>query len=187
MTLIALFFLASAAGFLLEVGYARLMNLPRTGRKCLLFFPLCPVYGAAAVVLTLLPEELRSVPALFALLGGCLATATEYLFSLYYEKRWHVRFWDYSQLPFQLAGRVSLIFSLIWGGLILLCFPPLLALAGQLVGILSPALLAGLVWALCFDWMVNGLLLRRTGDRQRLRWWLSQPGPGHGQERFPIL
>ena len=43
------FFLYSFLGFLIEVAYTRLCHHPKQDRKCLLFLPLCPVYGLGAL------------------------------------------------------------------------------------------------------------------------------------------
>ena len=50
------------------------------------------------------------------LLGGALVGAGyEYLCSWLQEVLFGACFWDYSHLPFNLHGRVCLVFSLLWG------------------------------------------------------------------------
>ena len=58
------FFLYSFLGFLIEVAYTRLCHHPKQDRKCLLFLPLCPVYGLGALAVLSLPALLPS-PGLF--------------------------------------------------------------------------------------------------------------------------
>ena len=52
--------------------------------------------------------------------GGLTATAAEYLYHWWGEVFLGVRFWDYSTVPGNLHGRISLPFSLAW---VLLLFP----------------------------------------------------------------
>ena len=42
------FIIYSFCGFLLEVAFARAIRHPKRDRKCLIFLPLCPVYGLGA-------------------------------------------------------------------------------------------------------------------------------------------
>ena len=50
--------------------------------------------------------------------GGLTATAVEYLYHWWGEVFLGVRFWDYSTVPGNLHGRISLPFSLAWGFLL---------------------------------------------------------------------
>lgn len=172
MDLIWTFLFYSWAGFLLEVGYNRLVTKRPGGRKCLLFLPLCPVYGAGMTAILALPPSVLEHPVPLFLAGGLICTAVEYLFALFYERVWQVQFWDYSSLPFQLHGRVCLSFSVIWGLLIALLVPlvrePIAALGRQI----SPAFLAGLFAAFLADWVFTGYVLRRSHNTASLRWWV---------------
>lgn len=164
------FTLYSAAGFLLEVLFARLTH-GRPDRKCTLLLPLCPVYGLGACAILLLPPEIRDTPLLLAIFGALAATATEYIVSLFYEKILSVSFWDYHGLPGSVQGRICLPFSGAWGllslGLVYWVHPRLAALAALIPPPVS-VLAAGTVAA---DLLVSALLLRRTGDRQVLQWY----------------
>lgn len=171
MELIWTFLFYSAAGFGLEVAYAHLVSKKAGGRKCLLFLPLCPVYGAGMTAILSLPEAILSRPALLLLAGGLICTGVEYLFALYYERVWHVSFWDYSALPFQLRGRVCLSFGLVWGLLIALVVPLVAEPVAELGRMVPPALLAGLFAAFWADWISTGYVLRRSRDTASLRWW----------------
>ena len=104
----------SFLGYLLEKGYARSTRSPRQVRKCFLLLPLCPVYGLAMCAVTAV------VPAggagIVTPVGGAVVcTGVEYLVHLFYDRALGVRFWDYSDLRGNLAGRVCLRFSMIWG------------------------------------------------------------------------
>ena len=67
------FFLYSFLGFLIEVAYTRLCHHPKQDRKCLLFLPLCPVYGLGALAVLSLPALLLRRPLLVFLAGALVA------------------------------------------------------------------------------------------------------------------
>ena len=160
----------SFAGFLLETAFAWLTG-GTEGRKGLLVLPLCPVYGAGACLVLALTAPVRGEPPAVFLVGGLAATAAEYLAALYHEKALGVSFWDYSDLPGSLRGRVCLPFSLAWGTLslgLVYWLPPLLA--PWLAHI--PAPVGWLARAtLLIDGLFTAALLRTTGDTASLRWY----------------
>ncbi len=107
--------LYSFFGFLFEIAFARLIRHPKRDRKCHLILPICPVYGLGALAILLLPEWVKASPVLLYLGGALTATAVEWALAVFYEKAARAPFWDYSALPWNLQGRVCLIFSLFWG------------------------------------------------------------------------
>lgn len=112
--LIWCFWIYSFLGYLLEKGFAKLTHAELQGRKCFLFFPLCPVYGLGMLAVLALPQRTIVSQMIWGIVA---ATAVEYLVHWAYETLFYVRFWDYSNLPGNLHGRVCLLFSVIWGGL----------------------------------------------------------------------
>lgn len=165
------FFAYSFLGFLLEVGYSRAIKAKKLDRKCRLFLPLCPVYGLGAVAITALPPVITSHPVLLFFVGGITATLVEYLAAAFYEKVWHVAFWDYHDLPGNLQGRVCVPFALIWGvlalGLVFWLHPRIDAVTALLPSqLLFPAVLIFAV-----DFVLTGHILRQTKNTQSLRWY----------------
>lgn len=164
------FLFYSFVGFLLEVAFAWCTRgHPR--RKCLLVLPLCPVYGLGACLILGASADLNSPAALFAV-GAVLATASEYCMAAFYEDILGVSFWDYSDLPFHIHGRVCLPFSIAWGLLSI----PLVRWLHPLVSSVSfdpPAFVTVLmVTALAADGLVSGLLLRKFRTRDVLDWYV---------------
>lgn len=77
--------------------------------------PLCPVYGCGAMLVILTLSDIsNNVVALF-LSGVLLTTALEYITSYFMEKLFHARWWDYSQRPFNINGRVCLLGAVVFG------------------------------------------------------------------------
>jgi len=167
------FILYSFLGFLLEVAYARLTNSRKPDRKCFLLLPLCPVYGLGALGILAAGQIFYHRPLLLAVVGGGAATAAEYVMDLFYEKVLGVSFWDYSDLPFNVNGRVCLPFSLAWTvlalGLVYLFHPWVAAIAARIpAGFLPPAVIL-----LISDAVVSAWLLRTTGTTDSLKWYES--------------
>lgn len=164
-------------GFLLEVALARATRNPKQDRKCHLLLPVCPVYGAGAVLITALPASVKAVPGLLFLAGAGVATAVEGAFALFYE-RCAAPFWDYRSLPLNWKGRVCLLFSLVWGGLALplvYLVEPLLSRAVQAI----PPQLTLPALAFYLGDAILSLALLRQGGTEALRWHLRLPRRAH--------
>ena len=165
------FLIYSFLGFLLEVAFARITRSRKQDRKCLLLLPLCPVYGLGALAIVHLPAAVQGNPFLLFLLGGLAATAVEYFTDWFYEIALGVRFWDYSDLPWNLNGRVSLLFSFFWGllaiGLVVWVHPWVKGLLSIIpTGWAFPVFLLFLTDAILSAWT-----LRTTGTTDSLRWY----------------
>lgn len=155
-------------GFLLEVALAKATRNPKQDRKCHLLLPVCPVYGAGAVLIAALPPAVKAVPWLLLLAGAGVATAAEWAFALFYE-RLGAPFWDYHSLPLNLKGRVCLLFSLVWGGLAL----PLVYLAEPLLPRAMGAIPAQLTLPTLAFYLGDAILslaLLHQGGTDALRW-----------------
>jgi len=169
------FMVYSFLGFLLEVLFARVTHHPKRDRKCFYFLPLCPVYGLGALAILALPSAVKSRPLLLILCAAGAATGAEYLVSLFYDRLFHVSFWDYSHLPFHIRGRICLLFSLFWGllGAVLVhAVHPAVSRAVDSIpsGALIPALLF-----LALDTGFTFYVLRREGSTDALRWYRRLP------------
>lgn len=77
--------------------------------------PLCPIYGVGLVAVVALLAPARDSLGLLYLGAVLLTSAIELVTGFLMEKLFHQRWWDYSQMPFNIGGYVCLLFSLIWG------------------------------------------------------------------------
>lgn len=172
------FLLYSFLGFLLEVAYAWLRGIRGQSRKCLIFLPLCPVYGLGGTAILNMPSLLLGHPLSIFVAGGLLATLVEYAVGLFYELGAGVRFWDYDRQPGNLGGRICPLFTLFWG--LLACF--LVYVLHPLLSPLAALLAPWQVWLLFLvfgaDALLSLWLLRQTGDTNCLRWYLAFRRPG---------
>ena len=167
------FILYSFLGFLLEVAYARATHSAKQDRKCLLLLPLCPVYGAGALLILLSVRAANTSFLGVMVIGFLSASAAEYLMSLFYDRVLGVEFWDYSALPLNLDGRVCLLFSLAWTVLSVALVYWFAPWADRFL-LRIPAVLNGpAVILFVSDLLVSSAALRRTGTTDVLRWYHS--------------
>lgn len=111
-----LFLIAGVAGDLVEVVFWLVTRGELTSRSSLIYGQFSIVWGAGAVLLTLVFHRMdgRSTARIF-LTGTVLGGVYEYICSLVQEELFGACFWDYRHLPFNLNGRVNLAFCLFWG------------------------------------------------------------------------
>ncbi len=111
-----LFFFGSAIGFVLE-GLWDVLRLGVWGNhSALVWGPFCIIYGVGMAGAYLIFSALQNVPwwgkfFTYAIAGSAL----EFCGSLAQERVFGTVSWDYSHHAFNLAGRVSLQMTLIWG------------------------------------------------------------------------
>ena len=101
--------------------------------------PICPIYGTGAALITLVVGGLGPVEKGYGitfLASFLLCGAVEYFTSYFMEKRFHARWWDYSQKPMNLHGRIwignLILFGLGGVAIIHIINPPLYRLFERL-------------------------------------------------------
>lgn len=78
--------------------------------------PMLPIYGSGAIIVLLSTIPVRDNLFLVFICGMIGATLLEYVTGVVMEAIFHVRYWDYSNQPFNLNGHICLLSSLAWGG-----------------------------------------------------------------------
>ena len=106
----------SFAGVVVEMLWCLFRNGYLESRSGLVYGPFNPVYGIGAVVMTLALYRYRNRSSSISFLGGALVgSVIEYLLSWGQEALFGSTSWDYSSMPFNLDGRICLLYSLFWG------------------------------------------------------------------------
>jgi uncharacterized membrane protein len=77
--------------------------------------PICPIYGVASIIGIFLLKSYFEDPLILFILSAILATFIEYITSYLLEKLFKIRWWDYTNEPFNLNGRIVLHNSIIFG------------------------------------------------------------------------
>ncbi len=110
-----LFFFYSAAGWVLESTYCSIGEKKLINRG-FLTGPMCPIYGTAAIIMTLLIyNPFKDKPLVVFLLGIIFCDIVEYITSFLMEKLFAARWWDYTYEFLNINGRICLKHSLYWG------------------------------------------------------------------------
>ena len=106
----------SFAGVVVELLWCLFRNGYLESRSGLVYGPFNPVYGIGAVIMTLALYRYRNRSSSISFFGGALVgSVIEYLLSWGQETLFGSTSWDYSDMPFNLNGRICLLYSLFWG------------------------------------------------------------------------
>ena len=106
----------SFAGVVVELLWCLLRNGYIESRAGLVYGPFNLLYGVGAVALTLILYRYRNRSTAFSFFGGIIiGSAVEYLLSWGQETLFGSTSWDYSDIPFNLNGRICLLYSVFWG------------------------------------------------------------------------
>ena len=109
-----LFFLLSIFGWVWE-GFLYLFKDDVYVNRGFLSGPWLPIYGIGGIMLELLFHKWRDRPVMTFVSSMILCTVLEYLAGWYLELTWKVKWWDYSEMPLNLHGRICLMSSLLFG------------------------------------------------------------------------
>lgn len=108
------FLLYAVLGWMVEVAYAGVCEAKFVNRG-FLNGPYCPIYGFGMLIVVMILYPIKENWLLLFLGAFLLTTVLEYLTGLILEKIFHHKWWDYSDIPFNIQGYVCLKFSLMWG------------------------------------------------------------------------
>lgn len=138
LLLIILFFIYSLMGWIWECIYESILNKKLLNRGFLVG-PYIPIYGFAGLIYFLLLSDYR-LDSIFSIdglrqffIGSIVATMIEYVTSYILERFLNARWWDYSNYPLNINGRVCLIASVFWGIVTVI-----------IINIINPFLLVGI-------------------------------------------
>ncbi len=132
VNLILLFFAYAFLGWCIEVTL-KYFQFHRFINRGFLTGPWLPIYGSGAALITIAVKgfsPLESSIGTTFVISFILCGTIEYMTSFVLEKRFHARWWDYSQKPMNLHGRIwigNLILFGLGGVLIVELFNPLLS------------------------------------------------------------
>ena len=112
--LVLLFFIYACLGWGCEVAFAAVKE-GRFINRGFLNGPICPIYGFGVVGVVLALKPVSENLWLLYVGSAILTTAIEFVTGFALEKLFHARWWDYSGMPLNIMGYVTLPFSLVWG------------------------------------------------------------------------
>lgn len=102
-----LFFIYSFGGWMIE-SLGSIVTKKKFVNRGFLLGPYCPIYGIGVILITLLlskyKEDLVALFFLSAILCGVLEYFTSFLMEKFFKARW----WDYSNMKYNINGRICL-------------------------------------------------------------------------------
>lgn len=153
------FFLCAFLGALVETLFMLLTKGELQNRSGVLYGPFSLVWGLGAVLFTVCFHRLTGQRDLVIFLAGTLVGgAYEYLCSWVQELLFGACFWDYSHIPLNINGRVSLLYAMFWGVAAVVWVKDLYPRVCTLIGYLPNRIGKPLTWVLTVLMACNILL-----------------------------
>lgn len=168
--LIWLFFLGAFLGDITETIFCLVSSGRLMSRSSVVYGPFSIVWGLGCVLLTAILYQYRNrSDSYIFMFGTVLGGAYEYVCSVFTELVFGTVFWDYSHIPFNLGGRINLLYCFFWGIAAVvwmrLLYPRLSALIEKIPK--KPGII--LAWILIvfmvFNMFMSGLALNRYNQR----------------------
>lgn len=108
------FFIYAVLGWIYESLYVSYTKKQWVNRG-FLNGPIIPIYGAGATIVYVVFWKFRGQYLLVYFGGMILASVLEYVTSYVMEILFHAKWWDYSDMKYNLNGRIALRVSIFWG------------------------------------------------------------------------
>lgn len=166
-----LFFIGAFLGDIIETLFCRFTMGEWMSRSSLVWGPFSVVWGLAIAGATLLLYKYRDRSDGFLFVTGTfLGGAYEYICSVFTEIAFGKVFWDYSDIPFNLGGRINLLYCFFWGIAAVVWFkglyPRLSALIEKIPGKAGGILTWFVLIFMCCNAAVSCMALMRSGQRK---------------------
>lgn len=117
--ILAYFIIYSFLGFIIETIFGMLTKGVVESRQSCLYGPFCCIYGLGAAVMIPGLQKFKKRNWTLFLAGAVEGSVVEYIISWIGEMIFHIKWWDYSNMPFDINGRICLLFTIFWGVLAL--------------------------------------------------------------------
>ena len=111
-----IFLIGCVVGYVVEMFWCYIKMGYFESRQGLVYGPFSPVYGFGAVLFTLLMCWLRKASGILIFTISAISGAFfEFFCSFFQENVFGTLSWEYSNSPFNLAGRTNLKYAVYWG------------------------------------------------------------------------
>ena len=114
--LVSLFFIGAFLGDIIETIFCWITMGRLMSRSSVVYGDFSIVWGLGCVLLTAILYQYRNRGKGYIFLFGTVVGGVyEYVCSVFTEIVFGTVFWDYSKVPFNLGGRINLLFCFFWG------------------------------------------------------------------------
>ena len=109
-----IFFIYAFLGWCMEVIYAT-TDTGKFINRGFLIGPACPIYGIGMVIVVSVLSSIQDNIFILFIGAMILTSILEFITGVILERIFNDKWWDYSDLPFNIKGYICLKFSLLWG------------------------------------------------------------------------
>ena len=113
--ILAYFIIYSVLGYIIETIFGIVTKGTWESRQSFLYGPFCGIYGLGAVIMILSLQYFNQNSNRLFWGGFVVGSIIEYVVSWIGEVVLNVKWWDYSNMPLNLNGRICVFFSIFWG------------------------------------------------------------------------
>lgn len=117
--IMAYFIIYSVVGYIIETIFGIVTKGRWESRQSFLYGPFCAIYGLGAVIMIIFLHKYSKKYNTLFIGGFVVGSIVEYLVSWIGELMLGVKWWDYSDMPLNINGRICVYFSIFWGFLAL--------------------------------------------------------------------
>ena len=169
--LACLFILGAFLGDITETIFCYVTAGVLMSRSSVVYGPFSIVWGLGCMLLTAILYQYRNKSDSYIFIfGTLLGGAYEYVCSVFTEIVFGTVFWDYSKIPFNLGGRINLLYCFFWGiaavAWMRVIYPFLSGLIEKLPKKTGKILTWVMVVFMIFNMAISGLALDRYNQRQ---------------------
>ena len=148
------FIIYSFLGWCVEVLYAY-KNQKKFVNRGFLHGPICPIYGLCISSMVIVLDNINVTLPLLLIVATIVISTIEYLTGYILEKLFKTKYWDYTDDPFNIHGRICLHFSIMWGitsvGVVKIIHPLIKYIVTSITPLLSTTLFCLLFILFTFD------------------------------------
>ncbi len=166
-----LFLIGSFFGDIVETVFCRFSLGSWMSRSSVVYGPFSIVWGIACSLLTAFLYRYRDRNDRFIFVYGTIVGGTyEYVCSVFTEYVFGTVFWNYSKIPFNLGGRINLLYCFFWGIVAVFwvkgAYPFLSHWIEKIPKKIGPALTWVLIVLMAGDILISAMALGRYSQRQ---------------------
>ena len=167
-----LFMIGAFLGDITETIYCRITSGIWMSRSSVVWGPFSIVWGLGLVIaaIVLYPFRRKSNWKIF-LVGVIFGGLFEYLCSLFTEQVFGKVFWDYSDIPFNINGRVNLLYCVFWGVAAVIwtsdLLPYITILINKIPFIIGKTFNRLILIFMSINILVSGMALVRSNERTK--------------------
>lgn len=169
--LVWIFLISALVGDLIETVFMWATAGVLMSRSSVLYGPFSIVWGLGGAFATALLYPLKDKNDRFVFLAGVLLGGVyEYTCSVFTEIAFGTVFWDYSHLPFNINGRVNLLYCFFWGIAAIFWVKLLYPAASRLIEKIPPVagtvITTVIIAAMTFNMAISGMAIGRYVQRK---------------------